>query len=238
MKLSKAKIVVFATAGVTVALLAAILFPYIRYIDRDQAMHNAITRDDKITVARLLDGGLDTLTQSNALVYACTETRVEIVRMMLEHGVDPNNRDYEGKLPLSWAIIFATGTSEKRYLPVIKLLLEHGAQINTGVPGFLPPLSEAAGYDEREVIKLLLQHGADVNYHNSRHSTALYEAQKYANAPTTTVLLAAGADPFIPGLDGKLPIDKARFINRVVTVGLLKEAMAKWKPKATNGHQK
>ena len=49
--------------------------------------------------------------------------REKIIRILLEHKVDPNDKDYHDYTPLHYAIILG-------WLEVVKLLVEHGADIN------------------------------------------------------------------------------------------------------------
>jgi ankyrin repeat protein len=47
------------------------------------------------------------------------------VKLLLEHGADPNIKNKDGITPLHWAV-FKSGV----HVEVVKLLLEHGADPN------------------------------------------------------------------------------------------------------------
>ena len=93
--------------------------------------------------------------------------RVEVVRVLLEHGANVGAEDNKGRTPLhdaaEYRIIknlekvedYASGKVE-----VVRVLLEHGANVgakdNEGETAF--QMASAVGYDE--MMKLLLEHGA------------------------------------------------------------------------------
>jgi ankyrin repeat protein len=146
----------------------------------------------------------------------------EIVRLLLDHGasVEPVDRnddcsalDYAVR-GLHFGVIKlllahgAKATFRKLHIPVkaekeqadavIRLLLEHGADVN--VPGVWNRtiLMWAAMNASVETIELLLKAGADVNYvavFNNLSETALSLAQKAKRKDVTDLLMKAGARP-------------------------------------------
>jgi ankyrin repeat protein len=84
---------------------------------------------------------------------------VEVVRLLLERGADPNIRDDgDNAMPLHFA-------AEKQDLEVIRLLIEHGADpIGDGTMHELDVLGWATAWDfvspRPEIVEYLLAHGA------------------------------------------------------------------------------
>lgn len=78
---------------------------------------------------------------------------IEIVRLLLDHGADPNKSEH-GLCPWGGSVFDAT---QNGHYPVVKLLLQRGGNANQVVESSGSPLSVAG--DER-MRALLLQHGA------------------------------------------------------------------------------
>jgi Ankyrin repeats (3 copies) len=109
----------------------------------------------------------------NPLHAAAFSGNFEVVRILI--GYDPagiNARDWFGSTPLLWA-------SEGRYFDddsVLRLLLEHGADIDAQDEDGWTPLYSASVRGAVEVVRLLLEHGADVEVKDNAGKTALQEA--------------------------------------------------------------
>ncbi|KAK6523910.1 hypothetical protein TWF281_001875 [Arthrobotrys megalospora] len=95
------------------------------------------------------------------------------------------------------------GYQENSIIPIVKLLLDRGASVNSS------PCEESAsalqlairkGYDE--LIDAFLEKGADVNAHDPRWGTALIAAaRRTTGIPMMEKLLARGADVTLSGLE-------------------------------------
>jgi ankyrin repeat protein len=124
------------------------------------------------------------------LMYAVLYGDADSVRLLLENGADPNVRNEAGATALMWAVddlektrillksgALANALSEDartplliatgRYGagPVVKLLLDHGANPSVkahGPGGATTPLRQAANVGDDAVLRMLLQGGADV----------------------------------------------------------------------------
>ena len=143
------------------------------------------------------------------LLYACAGPlpAADCVALLLDHGADPNTYmlhdagDPDSRIP---ALYFACIANQP---PVVRLLLERGADPNDG-----ESIYHAAELNHRECLELLLAHGADIS---SAHSavdgnTPLYFLAGYARPPTATRiagmrwLLEHGADPNVPSRSSEL----------------------------------
>lgn len=111
------------------------------------------------------DAGLANRPSDYVTYYACSGTpirnaaaggHIEIVRLLLEHGADPNLRE-EGIAPLGHALHMAVCNG---YREIVELLLEHGAHPNVPVESSADTLSAAMRNGDQEMVKLLASRGA------------------------------------------------------------------------------
>jgi ankyrin repeat protein len=136
----------------------------------------------------LLSRGADPAIQTNengasVLAGLSHVNQLECVRVLLRAGADANHgREASGETPLHHALV--TRSSDRS--PLVKLLLDHGADPNARTkPGIMS-----------------FNYGPDVR---TRGETPLHRAAAYSPAETITLLLAAGADPTIRDINGDSP---------------------------------
>lgn len=90
------------------------------------------------------------------LVHAAGRGHLEVVRLLLEGGADPNVPE-EGNAPHGCALYAAV---YNRHYDVAKLLLEHGANPNQEVESSADAPSIAIMNSDTRMIELLASHGA------------------------------------------------------------------------------
>jgi ankyrin repeat protein len=90
------------------------------------------------------------------LKNAAARGHIEIVRLLLEHGADPNLRE-EGIAPHGHALYAAAANG---HYEIAKLLLEHGAYPNPEVESSADALSRAISNNDQPMIQLLCSYGA------------------------------------------------------------------------------
>lgn len=106
----------------------------------------------------------DASAETQGVVWAVKNKHLNLTRMLLlgaGEGLDINCRFFSGsyytKVPLQYAIEYGD-------VEMVKLLLQHGAEINTidGHQKSWSPLHLAANYGHVGIVKMLLQKGVDV----------------------------------------------------------------------------
>ena len=116
---------------------------------------------------------------------------LEVVRKLIEY--DPayiNAREEDGgETPLYWA----SNSRNSKDVSVVRLLLEHGADINVQYDDGRTPLHTASYNGALEVVRVLLEHGADVEMKSRQGNTALQEAAERGHDEVVELLQEHGA---------------------------------------------
>jgi ankyrin repeat protein len=124
-----------------------------------------------------------------ALVVAITESQIEAVEILLEHGADPNHRVADLS-PLAHAAKNIDHGPE-----IMRLLLQCGACLKS-VSGLeaMTPLHFAAMDGTPESIKFLIEKGSNIESKCRRGCTPLLLAAETGNTRTARSLLGLGAN--------------------------------------------
>lgn len=163
-----------------------------------------------------------------------TARRVQIVRLLIDAGVDVNAKSPFGA-PL-WNAATAEGTEgttlvrmlldagaslesggndggtaliaavSRGSVEIVKLLLEAGASVSATDEIGATPLHVAMKSPRQEVVIALVRAQADVNAKDARGWTPLHQAAMSADVATTSTLLAFGADAEARTADGWTPL--------------------------------
>ena len=164
-----------------------------------------------------------------------------VVRMLLAKGADPDAKDGLGETPLEQAarldqievvdLLLPPGAAARSDLlsgavvkgqtDLVKVLLEHGAEVNARSSQGATPLDDAALKGRVEVARLLLQHGADVKARNSYGGTPLHDAALGGHADVVELLLENGAAIDARDDSGATPLYQAAAWGRLEVVDLL-----------------
>ena len=109
-------------------------------------------------VLALLDGGVDvngrTSDGSYALNRAAVRNEVEIVRLLLDRGANPNVQNSEGDTPLICATKYAGGKAE-----TVKTLVEAGTDLAIKDKNGKTALDYAKAEDQQDAMALLKKSG-------------------------------------------------------------------------------
>ncbi len=132
------------------------------------------------------------ITHGTALMIACANGNLKMVRELLSYGANPNHVDNIGVS----ALIYVCGSTSVEQVPSIILeLLKHGANIDHADQQGWTPLIEAARSGTEECVKLLLGKGAKVDFQDNMGRTALMFASNRWAPRIMQSLLQAGASP-------------------------------------------
>ena len=113
---------------------------------------------------------------------------IEMVRVLLDYGVDVNIRNDVGFTPLYFA-----PNPYSNDPGAVRLLLDRGADPNLGRNGETP-LHEASRYGKVEMARLLIEHGASVEVKGANGKTALEIASGRRHDEFVKLLLEHGAN--------------------------------------------
>jgi ankyrin repeat protein len=120
----------------------------------------AVLYSDAATLERLLKQGADPNKKNDANATALMWAAVDLekTRVLLNHGADVNATSNDLRTPLTIA------ATRHGNLPVIRLLLEHGANLNPNPkPDVMgSPLVQAGTTGDAEMMQLLIDRGAEV----------------------------------------------------------------------------
>lgn len=154
------------------------------------------------------------------LGQAARLNRFACVKMLLDHGADPNLKGHFDHAPLAEA-------AHHGNLGIVELLLDHGADIETTAGRGYRPLAIAAHQGKDDVVKLLVTRGANIeaigfsDIKADFSFTALIRAAQYGRSSTVAVLAELGADVNARDNDDRTALTLATWENHKETVAML-----------------
>ena len=129
---------------------------------------------------------------------ALHDSDVNAVKYLLENGPEPNFLLVAGTGP-DTAVVLPLHTAALKSLEITKLLLEHGAQVDTTFLFSGTALQRVVKEGRHElklpIARLLIQSGANINAENDVSGTALIAAIEIQDSTLVRLLLEHGADP-------------------------------------------
>jgi ankyrin repeat protein len=184
-------------------------------------------------------GPVDSTGGATPLLRAAGNDHSDTVKLLLEHGANPNTAYITGAGSTPLMLAAGQGNTEiaglllehgartdlkdnehntslyravnRGNVKVVQLLLAHGANPNERNPNGIPLLIVVtADKSNPDLLAAFLKAKADVNAANSSGQTALFYAVRTGRKDLAEMLLAAGADPNLCNLDGQTPLDLAR----------------------------
>lgn len=204
-------------------------------------LYEACARGDLAGVQRLLArGGSPTRETLEECLYRAGERgSATVVKYTLTHGADVNRPGVFGFTLLMHA------ASMWGHLPVVEVLLAHGAAVNAQVSGGqmegTTALMGASSAGHAGIVQALLASRANVNLKQRNGMTALMEAAGTGRTEVVRLLLAGGADTTARTVSGKTALIFAERggyhdIVRLLRARLVGEGPAKSSPPASQAH--
>jgi N-acyl-D-amino-acid deacylase len=215
-------------------------------------MLEAVKRGDAPSTRALLERGRSVEERDSEgntpLLVASLYGDAALVNLLLARHADPRAANDDGATALLWSVddrdkveaLLAAGANPKASAssgftpliaaanchanaPIVRMLLDHGADANQSTPTGTTALLLAPGSDP-DSVKLLLDRGADVRAKNSGGFTALHVAASRGDAKSAQLLLDAGADPNVRDVAlGRTPLHWAAQAGSAEVVALLLE---------------
>jgi hypothetical protein len=147
------------------------------------------------------------------LIDAAKNGDIGRVHELLDSGIDPNIKNYDGNTPLIEASFYG-------HIYIVESLLRYDA--NPNIKNFFgyTPLINAILDGHTDIVGLLLDNDADPNIINN-HGTALIEASRDGHTNIVGLLLDHGADPDIQEKYGKTALIEASYFGFIDIVELL-----------------
>ncbi|KAK4560770.1 hypothetical protein LTR86_005349 [Recurvomyces mirabilis] len=153
-----------------------------------------------------------------SLYEACQRGDEDFVREQLHMGADVHSDAHLGT-PLQAAAKCGNEV-------IVRLLLDHGADVNAQGGEHVRSLYTAAAEGHDEIVRLLLEHGAEVDSQGPENGNALYAAVYGGHKGVVRLLLAHGANPNFGDGDYGSPINLATYFNHVDIVSTLLDSGA------------
>ena len=121
------------------------------------------------------------------LYWAMQSARLDVTRLLCEHGADINVANDEGNTPIFDAS--AVGLIE-----ILEYLINHGADIDKSRNDGDTPLILASCYNKIDAVKILLLHKCNIEAKTNDGVTALLYAISHGHVEIVQLLLDHGAD--------------------------------------------
>ena len=139
-----------------------------------------------------------------------------VTRLLLEHGADrAQERDH------STPLHFLAGAARFENVATIRMMLEHGVDVNARNNNDSTPLHEAARNGKVDAMRVLLDHGADVNARENDDIIPLHEAARNGMVGAIRLLLDHGADVNARKNNDSTPLHEAARNGKVNAIRVL-----------------
>lgn len=175
---------------------------------KDKPIHTSVVENQIEKLKKYLKDGeyIDVLGKYDCtpLHYACREGNLEIVEFLIKYGADINKKNrYATYYPIIDAL---TSSREKELFPIIILLIDAGADINSIDSFGNTVLHYAVEQENIDLVELFLKLGCDVNQ-TLRHDrdTILHYACFQKNREIISKLIENGANREVVNIYNKNP---------------------------------
>jgi ankyrin repeat protein len=128
---------------------------------------------------------------------------IEVVKVLVKHGVDVNRVFCGGQLPISLAV-------RNGNFDMVRLLIANGADVTHRDLTGNTVLRCAAWRADPQIFELLIENGLDINAVDNEGRSALHWAGYLASIKMTKFLLSKPVVLELKSLTGKTPVEYAR----------------------------
>ena len=158
----------------------------------ETALDVQISAGDAEVVKLMLDHGAQAnrTIRMSPLLSAVLANRVDIARLLLEHGGDVRarttvaDRDWAPGMPIGVTLLHHAAIKSRRHrIQMLDLLLTYGADINAQDSAGRTPMMWASIEAGPEVVPWLLGHGANASLRDNNGQTALYYVKCWPDSP-------------------------------------------------------
>lgn len=160
------------------------------------------------------------LFQTDPLIVAVNENKLDDVRALLVRGHNMEARDSDGRTALIWGATLG-------YYDAIALLLNDRSRPDLADNFGNTALYYAAGNGHLETVELLLDKGATIDAENLEGRSPLMRAVEASRVETSLLLMARGADINHADFTGRSVLDWAREGRSSRLVRVLEKAGAR-----------
>ncbi|HEY0256631.1 MAG TPA: ankyrin repeat domain-containing protein, partial [Candidatus Methylacidiphilales bacterium] len=198
--------------------------------DAGPALWRAAQEGKADIVTLLIDSGADLSLRPNPILphrrfwslmgCAASDKCVDIIDLLLAHGVSVDDRGADGTTALMQA-------AEMGQVLALNRLLEKGASVDLQNENGMTALMCAARYGQSAVLQVLLDHHAGLELKDRKGKTALMYAGRHADPLAARLLLDHGADLNAVDLAGETALTYAGDRGASALVQLLKDRGAK-----------
>jgi ankyrin repeat protein len=162
------------------------------------------------------------------LIRAADNDQLEIVKFLVEKGVDVDAATVDGVTPLMYA-------SQNGYVEIMGYLISHGADVNAAPNNGVTPLIGAVRTGHYDAVKMLLEAGAKADAKDELDLTSLMHASAYNYPEIVQLLVENGADMEAGDWFGTRPLMMAVYYNCYETTKVLIEQGADLNARDTFG---
>lgn len=172
---------------------------------------------DTMAYSDFVFSGVEAAASSAALLIAVARGRSDVVKALLDSGVDVNAIDGAGQTALHYAARLKT-------LPMMRVLISKGANVNARDDDGWTPLTSTTSFQDAELSRVLLDAGGDPDITAHNGLSELYDAATSGDVEYVKFLLDIGTGPWIRTRPGWTPFHWAGANGHEEIVRMLIEA--------------
>jgi ankyrin repeat protein len=178
----------------------------IKYDCTFTALHFFCINNDLYSAKKLLDMNMMNINIKTInvgrtpLINACCNSNLELVKLLLSKGADPNIQDTYFNTPLIYVCNDYENDNTKN---IVKMLIESGSNLDIQDYYGKTALMLSVEYGNYDICKMLIESGSNINICDLEKRSSLMIACEYFHENIIQLLLENGANPDLSTDDGK-----------------------------------